>query len=314
MTTQARIITLTLNPALDITQVHTGVQLGAMNRAESAFIEASGKGINVAQAAAKLGVPSVAIAPLGDVVGQAISSMLMEPNLELVKIPIVGASRCNFKLLDGSRMTEFNAAGPNLDLLEWQTLEMTLLKRVQTDSVVVLAGSLPRGIQSNVYADLTRKIQLRGARAVVDAEGSSLELALKANPWLVKPNRVEAEMLLGNKIQDLSDAIAAARKIQALGAQNVLLSLGGEGAIMLTKYSCFQASPPRVQAKNTIGCGDALLAGAIVGITQNMDWTESLRYGTAVALARALMLSPSFPTAAVAKRRIGEVQIISNIK
>jgi 1-phosphofructokinase family hexose kinase len=313
MTTQARIITLTLNPALDITQVHSGVKLGAMNRAQSAFIEASGKGINVAQAAAKLGTQSVAIAPLGDVVGQAISSLLSDTNFELVKIPIAGASRCNFKLLDGSQVTEFNASGPNLDLLEWQTLETTLLRRVQNDSVVVLAGSLPRGIQSTVYADLARKIQLRGARVVVDAEGSAFELALKTEPWLVKPNRVEAEMLLGTKIQDLSDAVAAARRIQALGAQNVLLSLGGEGAIMLTKYSCFQASPPRVQVKNTIGCGDALLAGTIVGITQNMDWTESLRYGTAVALARALMLSPSFPTAAVAKRRIAEIQITSNV-
>jgi 1-phosphofructokinase len=313
MTTQARIISLTLNPALDITQVHSDVKLGAMNRAQSAFIEASGKGINVAQAAAKLGIPSLAIAPLGDVIGQAIGSLLAEPNLELVRIAIAGASRCNFKLIDGAQMTEFNAAGPALDLMEWQTLETTLLKRIQPDSVVVLAGSLPRGVQSNVYAELTRKVQLRGARAVVDAEGSALELALRANPWLVKPNRVEAEMLLGTKIQDLSDAVAAARKIQTLGAQNVLLSLGGEGSIMLTKYSCFHASPPRVQVKNTVGCGDALLAGTIVGIIQNMDWTESLRYGTAVALARALMLSPSFPTAAVAKRRIAEVQITSNV-
>jgi 1-phosphofructokinase len=311
--TQARIITLTLNPALDITQVHTGVTLGAMNRAQSAFIEASGKGINVAQAAAKLGVSSIAVAPLGDVIGQAISSLLTESNFELVKIPIAGTSRCNFKLLDGSQITEFNASGPSLDLIEWQTLETTLLKRVQNDSVVVLAGSLPRGIQSTVYADLARKIQLRGAKVVVDAEGSALELALKAEPWLVKPNRIEAEMLLGTKIQDLSDAVAAARKIQALGAQNVLLSLGGEGSIMLTKYSCFQASPPRVQVKNTVGCGDALLAGTIVGITQNLDWTESLRYGTAVALARALMLSPSFPTAVIAKRRLNEVQITSNV-
>ncbi len=311
--TQARIITLTLNPALDITQVHSGVTLGGMNRAQSAFIEASGKGINVAQAAAKLGISSIAIAPLGDVIGQAISSLLPDPNFELVKIPITGSSRCNFKLLDGAQITEFNASGPSLDLLEWQTLETTLLKRVQSDSLVVLAGSLPRGIQSTVYADLARKIQLRGARVVIDAEGSALELALKAEPWLVKPNRVEAEMLLGSKIQDLSDAVAAARKIQALGAQNVLLSLGGEGSIMLTKYSCFHASPPRVQAKNTVGCGDALLAGTIVGITQNMDWTESLRYGTAVALARALMLSPSFPTASVAKRRLNEVQITSNV-
>jgi 1-phosphofructokinase len=311
--TQARIITLTLNPALDITQVHTGVKLGAMNRAQSAFIEASGKGINVAQAAAKLGTSSVAIAPLGDVIGQAISSLLVEGNFELVKIPIAGSSRCNFKLLDGSQITEFNASGPSLDLIEWQTLETTLLKRVQNDSVVVLAGSLPRGIQSTVYADLARKIQLRGARVVIDAEGSALELALKAEPWLVKPNRIEAEMLLGTKIQDLSDAVAAARKIQSLGAQNVLLSLGGEGSIMLTKYTCLQASPPRVQVKNTVGCGDALLAGTIVGITQNMDWTESLRYGTAVALARALMLSPSFPTAVVAKRRLNEIQITSNV-
>jgi 1-phosphofructokinase len=311
--TQARIITLTLNPALDITQVHSGVTLGGMNRAQSAFIEASGKGINVAQATAKLGVSSIAIAPLGDVIGQAISSLLTDPNVELVKIPIAGSSRCNFKLLDGAQITEFNASGPSLDLLEWQTLETTLLKRVQNDSLVVLAGSLPRGIQSTVYGDLARKIQLRGAKVVIDAEGSALELALKAEPWLVKPNRFEAEMLLGTKIQDLSDAVAAARSIQSMGAQNVLLSLSGEGSIMLTKYTCFQATPPRVQVKNTVGCGDALLAGTIVGITQNMDWTESLRYGTAVALARALMLSPSFPTAAVARRRLNEVQITSNV-
>jgi 1-phosphofructokinase len=313
MTTQARIITLTLNPALDITQVHSGVTLGAMNRAQSAFIEASGKGINVAQAAAKLGISSIAIAPLGDVVGQAISSLLTEPNFELVKIPIAGASRCNFKLIDGAQVTEFNASGPALDLLEWQTLETTLLKRVQSDSLVVLAGSLPRGMQSTIYADLTRKIQLRGAKVVVDAEGSALDLALAAHPWLVKPNRLEAEMLLGTKILALSDAVVAARRIQTLGAQNVLLSLGAEGSVMLTKDSYVHASPPRAQVKNTVGCGDALLAGTIVGIVQNMDWTESLRYGTAVALARALMLSPSFPTAAVAKRRISEVQITSNV-
>ncbi|ADD28030.1 1-phosphofructokinase family hexose kinase [Meiothermus ruber] len=306
------VITLTLNPALDVKMRFSAPRLGALNRAQRMDVEPSGKGINVARALARLGIRVRAVAPLGGSFGLAIEQLVLaETGLELIGVQITESTRCNLKVIDAnsSEVTEFNAPGPALTREEWKRIEAALFEPLEEGDQVVLAGSLPAGASSTVYASLVQKTHEIGASALLDTAGAALREALPARPFLVKPNRLEAEELLGLPIRDRKDAIWAAQRIQALGAQHVVLSLGGDGAVFLSPKEGVWAHPPRVQVKSTVGCGDALLAGVVAGILHQRPWPDGARFATALAAARAGGEGVEFPDLNRVKALIGEVRL-----
>lgn len=305
-----KVITLTLNPALDVKMRFKAPRLGELNRAQGMDVEPSGKGINVARALARQGIRVQAVAPLGGSFGLSIEQLTAtDAGLELIGVRITGSTRCNFKAIDAEtgEVTEFNAPGPALTGEELERVEATLLEQLEEGDLVVLAGSLPAGTDPEAYAGLVQKIQGIGARALLDTGGEALRKALPARPFLVKPNRLEAEELLGLSIGDREDALRAARRIQELGAQRVVLSLGADGAIFLSPQEAVLALPPRVQVKSTVGCGDALLAGVVAGILQQRPWPEGARYATALAAARARSEGVEFPDLSQVEELIGGV-------
>jgi 1-phosphofructokinase len=312
-----RVLTVTLNPAIDMRMRFTSLQLEGLNRAQKVELEPSGKGINVARALARQGVDVTAVALLGGpfgamleaqlLEGQLLHAQLLEPSissqsvtgLRLLRVPIVGETRCNVKVLDLERsaVTELNAPGPQVSDSELEDLRQTLRREVNTDDVVVLSGSLPTNVPMETYANLIRELSSLGAKTYFDADGAALQAGLAARPFLIKPNRLEAETLLKMTIESRDDALDATRRFQTLGAQAVVLSLGADGAMFVSETEAVFVQPPTVQVQSTVGSGDALLSGVIAAQLQGLSWPETARYATAVAAARVASISLEFPEA-----------------
>ena len=304
-----RVLTVTLNPAIDMRMRFPQVRLEALNRAQNVQLEPSGKGINVARALARQGFDVTAVALLGgpfgallesQLLGQSISSQSISDQtgrgLSLLRVPIAGETRCNVKVLDLERaaVTELNAPGPAVSAAELEALHQTLQREVKADDLVVLSGSLPANTPVETYANLIRELSGLGAKTYFDADGAALQAGLEAKPFLVKPNRIEAETLLNVQIESRADALEAARKFQTLGAQRVVLSLGSGGALFVCTEAVF-AQPPAVQVQSTVGSGDALLSGVVAAQLRGFSWLETARYATAVAAARVTSSGLEFP-------------------
>ena len=304
-----RVLTVTLNPAIDMRMRFPQVRLEGLNRAQNVQLEPSGKGINVARALARQGFDVTAVALLGGSFGAMLESQLLEQSissqsiseqtgrgLHLLRVPIAGETRCNVKVLDLERsaVTELNAPGPAVSAAELEALHQTLRREVKAGDLVVLSGSLPAGVPVETYANLIRELSSLGVRTYFDADGAALQAGLEAKPFLVKPNRIEAETLLNVQIESRADALEAARKFQRLGAQQVVLSLGSGGALFVCTEAVF-AQPPAVQVQSTVGSGDALLSGLVAAQLRGFSWPETARYATAVAAARVASSGFEFP-------------------
>lgn len=161
--------------------------------------------------------------------------------------------------------------------------------------LVVVSGSLPAGVPVEAYANLLRELSGLGVKTYFDADGAALQAGLEAKPFLIKPNRLEAETLLNVRIESRTDALEATRKFQTLGAQQVVLSLGAEGALFVSSTEAVFAQSPAVQVHSTVGSGDALLSGVVAAQLHGLSWLEMARYATAVAAARVASSSLEFP-------------------
>lgn len=285
-------------------------RLGELNRAEGIQLEPSGKGINVARALLRQGIAATAISPIGGEFGQIIEERLATNNLRLLWLRIAGATRCNVKVIDEhGELTEFNAPGPTLSAQELRALEALLMENISSTDWVVLSGSLAPGVDTTWYGGMTERLQAAGARVFVDASSEALKKAALAKPFLLKPNRVEAEELLGHRVEGLGQAVAATQEIQAMGIPYVVLTLGAEGAVFRSPQECIVAHPPKLKPFSTTGCGDALLSGVMASLILERSWRETARYATAVAAARAQTQGGEFPDQAEIEERLGGVEI-----
>ena len=299
-----RVLTVTLNPAIDMRMRFASLELEGLNRAQDVQLEPSGKGINVARALARQGFDVTAVALLGGPFGAMLESQLLEQSissplhgLRLLRVPIAGETRCNVKVLNLERtaVTELNAPGPEVSTSELEELRRTLQREVRAGDLVVLSGSLPTNAPVATYANLIHELSRLGARTYFDADGAALQVGLAAQPFLIKPNRLEAETLLTMTIESPAEALEAARRLQTLGAQHAVLSLGGDGALFVSNDQAVFAKPPAVQVHSTVGGGDALLSGVVAAQLQGLSWLETARYATAVAAARVASIGLEFP-------------------
>jgi 1-phosphofructokinase family hexose kinase len=290
------IVTLTLNPSLDYHHFVNKPSLGELNRATKTYLHASGKGLNVSEALAKQEVSSLAVLPLGGPFGQIIKAMLDGSSYPRHIVNIVGETRCNVKInnLETGQLTEFNAPGSPLSTDELESCRQAIFNNLNPQDWLILSGSLPPGVPASIYATLIREAKERGAKVVLDSSGEAFKLGLKNQPNLVKPNKVEAEALLGKKLPALTDAFKAAHSIRELGIEHVILSLGAQGAIFVSSQGSLYASSPKIKPQTTTGCGDALLSGVLYGL-HHQNWQTSARHAVAVATARALQTGPHFP-------------------
>lgn len=307
----AAIRTLTLNPTLDIHMFLPAPRLGTLNRAERTALEPSGKGVNVSKALARQGVSSIAVAPLGGAFGEVIRNEL-QGIFELRHISVEGSTRSNTKVIDAEtgELTEFNAAGAPLREAELGACKEALLHGLAPGDTVVLSGSLPPGVPTGVYAELVREAGARGGVATLDTSGEALQQGLAAEPFLVKPNRLEAEALLKTSFSRYGDALDAAEHLRE-STPHVILSLGAAGAVFAFPAGGWLVVPPDIKPHSTTGCGDALLAGVLYSRLQGWDGERTARYATAVATARALLATPDFPDKTLIDAQLGRVRVVS---
>ena len=283
------IYTLTLNPALDYILRLPVLREGETNRAASAELQFGGKGVNVSQVLAELGVESTALGFAAGFTGDALAAYLSERGVrsDFVRLP-EGLTRINIKLKtpEGDHPeTEINAAGPAIPAHCAEAL-LAKLDSLAEGDVLVLAGSIPPSLPRNTYRAVMERLDGRGVRFVVDAEGAVLTETLPRRPFLVKPNRAELEGIAGRPLPTDADLRNAAAELQRAGARNVLVSLGSDGAMLLDADGGYHRVPALpVTPVNTVGAGDSMVAGFLAGLDRGYDY--ALKLATACGGATA---------------------------
>ena len=264
------IYTLTLNPALDYIIRLPAIREGQTNRAVSTDLQFGGKGVNVSLVLSELGVENTALGFAAGFTGAALTAYLTERGIraDFISLP-EGLTRINVKLKTPEGLhpeTEINAAGPAIPAECMDALYRKLDALTEGDTLV-LAGSIPSSLPKDTYRAVMERLAGRGVRFVVDAEGALLTETLPFRPFLIKPNRAELEGIMGRELPTDTDLEEAAAELQKRGAVNVLVSLGGDGALLLDangEYHRAKALP--VVPVNTVGAGDSAVAGFLAGV------------------------------------------------
>jgi 1-phosphofructokinase family hexose kinase len=287
------IVTVTLNAAIDRTLTVPNFQRGQRHRASAGLTLAGGKGINVARALKALGVPVVATGFVGGATGSRILEGLTSEAILNDFVRIGGESRTSTAVVDptGGAYTEINEWGPAVQAAELELLLEKLRYLTQGAELVVFAGSLPRDVGDDFYAEATRELTKRHIPVVLDTEGEPLRLAVEAEPFLVSPNQAEAEGLVGQEFHDEEDFRLALDQIAEMGARNVLITTE-DGCVALLRDERepqrYRAQAPRVEPISTVGSGDVLLAAYLAARHAGRTHEESIRSAVAAGAASTL--------------------------
>ncbi|MFW9082295.1 1-phosphofructokinase [Pseudomonas sp. P2757] len=280
----AKILTLTLNPALDLTVELARLEPGQVNRSDEMHSHAAGKGVNVAQVLADLGHQLTVSGFLGEDNLQAFENLFAKRGFVDAFIRVPGETRSNIKVAEhDGRITDINGPGPTVDAAAQQALLERLLQIAPGHDAVVVAGSLPRGVTAQWLRELIEKLKALGLNVALDTSGEALREALKAGPWLIKPNTEELADALGCAVVSHAAQAEAATRLHAQGIEHVVISHGADGVNWFSVGSALHASPPKVAVASTVGAGDSLLAGMLHGLLSADTPEQTLRTATAIA-------------------------------
>lgn len=280
----ARILTLTLNPALDLTVSLDTLQAGNVNRSLGMTSHAAGKGLNVAQVLADLGHKVTVSGFLGQANAAPFEHLMHRRGFIDAFVRVPGETRSNIKLAErDGRITDLNGPGPEVDSAHQAQLLAQLDDIAAGHDAVVVAGSLPRGVTAEWFAALLRRLTSLGLPVALDTSGAALRAGLATRPWLIKPN--EEELAEACELEPASPERldAAIDKLRAGGVEHVLLSRGSQGADWFGPHGVLNAQPPRVDVASTVGAGDSLLAATLHGLLSGWPAERTLRLATAVA-------------------------------
>lgn len=281
------IYTLTLNPSLDYVMHLNNLITGSLNRSQKEEVYPGGKGINVSIVLNNLRIPNKALGFIAGFTGSEIDSLMQElgSNTDFIMLDN-GISRINVKI-EAEEETELNALGPKITPSDLKDLYIKL-NQLQDGDFLVLAGSIPNSIPDSIYQDIMKELSHKNIKIVVDATKKLLLNVLKYNPFLIKPNQHELAELFNTQITSDDQIITYAYKLQEMGAQNVLISMGGDGSILLTHQGeILKTSVPTGTVLNTVGSGDSMVAGFIAGYLKTNNLEQALKWGTAAGSATA---------------------------
>lgn len=281
------IYTVTLNPSLDYIVSVEDFKLGRTNRTGSELMLPGGKGINVSTVLKNLGVENTALGFVAGFTGDEIVRRLEVMGVQTGFIRLSeGFSRINFKLksLEG---TEINGQGPQIREKDVERL-MEQLKQMKEGDTLFLAGSIPASMSDDTYRNIMKGLKDRRLRIVVDATGDLLLKVLEYRPFLIKPNHHELGEIFGVELQPGEAVIPYGRKLQEMGAENVLISMAGAGAALIAEDgSVYMAPAPKGELKNGVGAGDSMVAGFMAGWMERQDYEYAFRMGVAAGSASA---------------------------
>ena len=286
------IYTVTLNPSIDYIVEVDHFQLDHLNRIDRESKFPGGKGINVSRVLNTIDVPSKALGFVGGFTGGFIQDTLENEGVQTDFVKVQDDSRINIKLKTGEE-TELNGQGPALTAENIAELN-NKLEALQEGDILVLAGSIPPSLPNTFYSELTQKFSARGVKVVVDAGGKILAEVLQDKPFLVKPNHHELSELFGTKITTVEEVIPYGKKVVEMGAQNVIVSMAGDGALLFTNGELYTATIPKGKVLNSVGAGDSLVAGFIGTYSKEQDFVKAFQ--TAVATGSATAFSQDLAT------------------
>lgn len=281
------IYTVTFNPALDYVVRMEQFQPGQVNRTTSEEIQFGGKGINVSVLLKNIGVPNCALGFVAGFTGQALESKLqrMGVDTDFIHLP-EGMTRINVKLKADCE-SEINAQGPKIDREQLEQL-FKRLEQLEEGDTLVLAGSIPSSLPSDIYEKILERMEGKKILAAVDATKELLCNVLKYHPFLIKPNHLELGEIFGVHLHTEEQIREYAGRLQQMGARNVLISMAGDGAMLLDETGGFhRLKAPKGTVKNSVGAGDSMVAGFLAGYLQTGDYLTALKMGTAAGSATA---------------------------
>ena len=283
------IYTVTLNPSIDYIVRLDELKTGITNRTTSEEYYIGGKGINVSCVLAELGIKSTALGFVAGFTGEAIEKGLKNPKITADFISLKsGISRINIKIKAGEE-TEINCQGPHIDDEELLNL-FDKIDNIQSGDTLILAGNIPNTLPDDVYVRIIERLRGKNVQLVIDATKKLLVNSLKYKPFLIKPNRQELSEIFNTTVKTESDAVKYAQELQKMGARNVLVSLGGDGALLVDEYGkLHKEGVVKGKVLNTVGSGDSMVAGFVAGWIEKEDYAYALRLGSACGNATAFL-------------------------
>lgn len=281
------IYTVTFNPSLDYIVSVSDFALGKTNRTTKEQMLAGGKGINVSTVLHNLGIENTALGFIAGFTGQEIKRKVQESGLKSEFMELEnGFSRINVKMKDFDG-TEINGMGPLIDEEAVERMKERL-RKLEADDMVVLAGSIPGTMSASVYREIMCELSEKGIAFVVDATQDLLLNVLEFHPFLIKPNNHELGEIFGVELTEREQVIPYAKKLQEKGARNVLVSMAGQGAVLLDENGVtYQLPAPKGQLVNAVGAGDSMVAGFIAGYTETKDYGHAFKMGVSAGSASA---------------------------
>lgn len=281
------IYTVTLNPSIDYVVKLNNLSTGDINRSSEEYVYPGGKGINVSLILKELGYKSNALGFISGFTGQYIESILNERGLnsDFIKLEN-GFTRINVKIKSNEE-TEINGQGPHISSEKLDKL-YEKIESLNEDDILVLAGSIPSTLDEKLYENIMARIENKGIKVVVDATKNLLLNVLKYKPFLIKPNNIELEEMFNVKLETTEDIVLYANKLKEMGAKNVLVSMGKDGALLVTEDNkVLKSSVAKGEVKNSVGAGDSMVGGFIAGYLKNKSYEEALKLGAASGSATA---------------------------
>lgn len=282
------ITTVCMNPCYDKTATLSALKLGEVNRLRDVRVDIGGKAINVAIVLRRLGVAADCIGCLGEADEASFLQLLQKEDVNLSYITVPGQVRTNLKLVDdvNHSITEFNEPGPTLSQEQLDAFIALLREKTADSSCVVFSGRLPMGCAEDTYQKCLSA--LPGKKCVLDSSGKSLLYGIKEKPYFVKPNLPEMEGIMNRELRTLRSLRDAALFLMEYGAQNVIISMGKYGAMYTNGTKTLFAPALQVEARSTVGAGDAMIGGVLMGLDKGATMEEAFRYGIAAGAASVM--------------------------
>jgi 1-phosphofructokinase len=286
--------TITIHPSIDRRLTLRGLALGGLNRAYSVCNDAGGKGINVSKVVHQLGGRTRAHILIGGICGRWLVDLIRDSGVECEAFGLRGNTRLNLIIKDSrsGRETQINTEGPKPNKQELNGFLRRLLSRKPFPDFWALSGSLPRGLPPETYARFIRALQKKGARCALDTDGIALQYGVKAKPFMIKLNRAEMSRLVREQLNSPASTARAAKRLLGQGIKLVVVSLGEQGSLFASKEETWRVRVPKVHVQNTVGCGDALLGGVLLGLKKNMPLKDAARLGAAASVSTAARCIP----------------------
>lgn len=284
------IYTITFNPAIDYISQVENFELGKINRTKTEKILPGGKGLNVSTVLKNLGVENTALGFIAGFTGEELKREIENKGVKTDFIKVnEGITRINVKI-NSNEETALNGNGPQITQDNINEL-LNKIEKINKEDIVVLSGNTPKCINNNIYEIICEKLEKNQVTFIVDATRELLINVLKNKPFLIKPNREELEETFKIKIETKEDIIVYAKKLQQMGAQNVLISLGGDGAILVnSKDEVYYSNAPKGKVVNTVGAGDSMVAGFIAGYNKTGDFEQAFKMGIAAGSASSFSM------------------------